>query len=231
MPEGSESPRETRSIAIFPLENVVLLPRVRVPLHIFEPRYRQMVREVLEGDGEHVIGMTVVRPSETGAMQGNPDVFPIGCQGTIERFEALPQGRFNVVLAGTTRFRIDSESPPEGDRLYRIAHVVPIADANPASDRERVSALRSEVFELMRMLLRVIAPSRVEAFEQQPFAELDDEQFVNSFAQSIDFAPAEKQGLLEADRIAERYEKLVGLLRFRLAELTSGGQPGPSVMQ
>ena len=72
---------ERMLIPIFPLENVVLFPRVQVPLHIFEPRYRQMARAALDGDQR--IGMVVVRPENTGEMQHSPEVFPIGCVGEI----------------------------------------------------------------------------------------------------------------------------------------------------
>jgi len=221
-----DSGENPRTIPLFPLENVVLLPRVQVPLHIFEERYRQMTRAALSGEG--LIGMAVVKPDQTAAMSGNPDVFAIGCEGHIEQSEELESGRFNIVLTGTTRFRIISEDPTTSDRLFREAVVQPIVDLMPETDGAQTISLRGEVHELMRKLLKEVAPGRLDTFDQQPFAKLDDERFVNSFAQSIDFDPFEKQGLLESNSIVERYERLAGLLRFRLAELASKGQPGPS---
>lgn len=224
----TDSGDDARTIPLFPLENVVLLPRVQVPLHIFEERYRQMTRAALDGDG--LIGMVVVKPDQTEAMPGNPDVFAIGCEGHIEQSEELESGRFNIILTGTTRFRIVSEDPPTDERLFREAVVQPLVDSTPEPDAARTVSLRGEVHELMRELLKAVAPGRVDTFDQRPFSQLDDERFVNSFAQSIDFAPFEKQGLLESNSIVERYERLAGLMRFRLAELASSGQPGPSRM-
>jgi Lon protease-like protein len=206
--DGNE---ELLRIPIFPLENVVLFPRVQVPLHIFEPRYRQMTRAAL--DGGRRIGMVVVRPDATSGMPGNPPVFSIGCAGDIQRADELPGGRFNLVLSGTARFEIVEEEPPTGEH------------------RRLVLALRGEVHELMRQLLAIVAPGRVEMFEQQPIVKVDDEAFVNAMAQSIDFSPPEKQALIESEGIRERFERLADFMRFRLAELSSGGSPGPGIVQ
>ena len=216
-------------IPIFPLENVVLFPRVQVPLHIFEPRYRQMTREAIEGGGR--IGMVVVRPEAVGAMQHNPPVFAIGCAGDIVRSDELPGGRFNIVLAGTARFEIVQEDEPAGERLYRRALVRDLVDPYGDEDRPLVLELRGQVHELMRQLLSIVAPSRVEIFDQQPILQLDDETFVNAMSQSIDFTTPEKQALLESNGVRERYERLADSLRFRLAELTRGGTSGPDVVQ
>jgi Lon protease-like protein len=224
--DGSD---EIVRIPIFPLENVVLFPRVQVPLHIFEPRYRQMTQAAL--DGARRIGMVVVRPESSGNMAGNPPVFSVGCAGEIQRAEELPGGRFNIVLAGTARFEIVEEEPPTGERMYRQALVTVRKDAYPPEDRPRVLALRGEVHELMRQLLGIVAPGRLEMFEQQPIVKVDDEAFVNAMSQSIDFAPPEKQALIESDSIVERFECLADFMRFRLAELTSGGSSGPGVVQ
>jgi Lon protease-like protein len=216
-------------IPIFPLENVVLFPRMQVPLHIFEPRYRQMTQDALAGDRR--IGMVVVRPKHTGEMQHDPPVFAIGCAGTIERTNDLQGGRINIVLAGTSRFAIEREEAPDGERLYRCAHVRELADPYSDQDRPRVIALRGEIHELMRQLLSIVAPSRVEIFDQQPVAKIDDETFVNSMSQSIDFAPPEKQALIESDGVRERYERLADFMRFRLAEVSKGGSAGPDIVQ
>ncbi len=111
----------TDELAIFPLSNVVLFPGVQAPLHLFEPRYRQMAEHVLDGDRR--IGMVVVPPEHAAEMRGDPPVYPIGCTGTVGQSQRLRDGRFNVVLIGTHRFRITSEAPQPADRLYRVAEV------------------------------------------------------------------------------------------------------------
>src|ERR671922_1672133 len=103
------------TIPIFPLPNVVLFPNVFLPLHIFEPRYRQMVADALDGD--RIIGMVLLRPGWEGNYEGRPPVYPIGCAGLITHAERLPDGRYDIVLQGLEKFRILAED--EG-RPYRI---------------------------------------------------------------------------------------------------------------
>ena len=95
------------TIPIFPLPNVVLFPNVFLPLHIFEPRYRQMVEDALDGD--RIIGMVLLRPGWEGDYEGRPPVYPIGCAGVITHAERLADGRYNIVLRGMEKFRIASE--------------------------------------------------------------------------------------------------------------------------
>ena len=104
-------------IPIFPLPNVVLFPSVFLPLHIFEPRYRQMLTDALHGD--RIIGMVLAKEDQARSV-GPEAVYSIGCAGLISHAETLPDGRSNIVLRGLERFRIDSE---QEDRQYRRAHV------------------------------------------------------------------------------------------------------------
>jgi len=224
MPPSPDVAARTRLLPIFPLENVVLFPKVQVPLHIFEPRYRQMTKAALADDRR--IGMVTVRPEFAREMLGQPPVFPIGCEGEIERVEELADGRFNLVLRGTQRFRIVAETEPEDDRIYRIARVRMLEDVLPDSELGRVGALREETFAMMRELVSIVAPRRADLFDREAFDKVDHATFVNAIAQSMDFVPSEKQGLLEADEVCERYERLAGLMRFRLAELGSGTGSG-----
>src|SRR6516165_3803446 len=106
------------TIPIFPLPSVVLFPNVFLPLHIFEPRYRQMVDEALHGD--RIIGMVLLRPGWERDYDGRPPVYPVGCAGVITHAERLADGRFDIVLRGMEKFRITGE---ETGRLYRVAEV------------------------------------------------------------------------------------------------------------
>src|SRR5689334_21904912 len=105
---------------LFPLPNVVLFPGVFLPLHIFEPRYRELVADALTGD--RLIGMVLLRPGWEADYQGRPAVFPIGCSGVITHVEQLENGRYNIVLRGVERFRILEE---DHQRSYRRAVVEP----------------------------------------------------------------------------------------------------------
>src|SRR5919198_1094637 len=103
-------------LPLFPLPNVVLFPNVFLPLHIFEPRYREMVEDSVRGD--RIIGMVLLRPGWEKDYEGRPAVYPIGCAGVITHSERLADGRFNIVLRGMEKFRIIGE---EGGRSYRVA--------------------------------------------------------------------------------------------------------------
>ncbi len=213
------------SLPIFPLADVVVFPGARVPLHLFEPRYRQMVRDALAG--ERRIGMVVVRPEYLSEMPGDPPVFEIGCEGQIDRAEKLPDGRYNIDLLGTRRFRILDELPRDSRHLYRSARIEPL-DEEPG-DPDRVPAQRKQIIEMVRQLLEVVAPERANEISPGLFDGVEDIVFVNSLAQSLEFSAVEKQALLEANSVSDRCDGLSGLLRFRLAELGSPGasEPGP----
>ena len=217
--------RERDVIPIFPLENVVLFPRVQVPLHIFEPRYRQMTEDALSSG--KCIGMVTVQEGESGGLPDQPRVFDVGCTGSISRCEKLPDGRYNIVLSGEKRFRILEELPRDGERLYRRVRVEELAEVLPRGDveREAVGRQRAEVMHCMEMLLRDAAPDVAEEISSEFLDRFDDESFVNALCQAIDFAPPEKQGLLECDSVLDRISRLSDLLRFRMAEVQSG-QPG-----
>ena len=126
-------------LPIFPLTGVLLLPRGRLPLNIFEPRYLAMTRDALAGD--RLIGM--VQPSDPGASGDNPPVYPTGCAGRITSFAETEDERFLITLTGTCRFRIRDELPllegyrrivPEWSGFARDLD----SEDEPAFDRERL---------------------------------------------------------------------------------------------
>src|SRR5215467_10625354 len=105
-------------LPLFPLPNVVLFPNVFLPLHIFEPRYREMVADAIATD--RMIGMVLLRRGWEGDYEGRPPVYPVGCSGVVTHFERLSDGRYNIVLRGLERFRILQE---DADLRYRRARV------------------------------------------------------------------------------------------------------------
>jgi uncharacterized protein len=196
-------------IPIFPLPNVVLFPQMPLPLHVFEPRYRKMVADVLAT--HQTIGMTLLQPGWEADYEGRPPVYPVGCAGTIERSEPLADGRYNILLRGRTRFRVTGERAGEA---YRLAEVESLADR--PGDPAEVESLRGAVL----AALGRSADGTVSLVLQ---AELPSDVFVNALAQSLDFAPVEKQSLLDCDTIAARYERLLEILEFQLLERARGG--------
>ena len=200
------------TLPIFPLSNVVLFPRVQVPLHLFEPRYRQLADAAVEGTRR--IGMVVVQPDQVAEMSGDPPIFPVGCAGDVIASEKLPDGRWNIVLQGTGRFRVLEELPRDGERLYRLARVARLEDRLDESDAPRVTTLREGVVELMGELMRLTGSEESELPESF-LQEVDDAAFANALCNALAFPTAEKQGLLEADTIADRMQRLSDLLAFR----------------
>lgn len=212
---------ESELLPIFPLSNVVLFPRVKTPLHLFEPRYRQLARDVLQG--ERRIGMVVVRPEHVDEMPGNPPIYPVGCAGVITESHRLPDGRYNLVLLGEQRVRVVAEEPRVESRLYRVARVVRLQDSYPDTDRARVARLRAAIAADIGVLIRRAQPDRSHAFDPELFAGVDDETFVNAVANAFAFPAEEKQALLEAEGISERYARLASSLSFQRLELESTG--------
>jgi Lon protease-like protein len=211
---------EPEPIPIFPLSNVVLFPRVKTPLHLFEPRYRQLAQDVL--DGARRIAMVVVRPEHADDMAGDPPIYPVGCVGIVTESQRLPDGRYNIILAGEYRVRIVGESVPEDERLYRIGHTVRLEETYPEGERERVAELRAAI---THDVGRIVHTSRVSRkVDADLFAGVDDETFVNAVANAFAFPTEDKQSLLEADSIPERYGRLASALSFQRIHLESGGR-------
>jgi Lon protease-like protein len=110
---------------VFPLAGVVLLPHAVIPLHIFEERYRQMVSDALDGSGQIAMALFEGEDWRTD-YAGNPAIRPAVCLGQIVQHEALPGGRFNILLRGICRAKIVEEFPPDDDYPYRRARLEPL---------------------------------------------------------------------------------------------------------
>lgn len=202
-------------IPLFPLPNVVLFPGVFLPLHIFEERHRALTRDALAGD--RIIGMTLLRPGFEGDYDGRPPIYPIGCAGVISHSDRMPDGRFNIVLHGISKFRIVEERT-EGD--YRVARVEPLTEVTDAAARR--------VIKDMRQRIEALLLSALKATEVQIPGSLSDEDLVHALCQYLQFEPAERQALLECDGTVERARALTEFLEMQalLAQHPTGRRPG-----
>ena len=198
-------------LPIFPLTGVLLLPRGRLPLNIFEPRYLAMTRDALAGD--RLIGM--VQPSNPGASGDNPPVYPMGCAGRITSFAETEDERFLITLTGTCRFCIRDELPllegyrrvvPEWSEFARDLG----SEDEPAFDRER----------LMRGLKGYFQQHQISA-DWGAINSVPGERLVTSVAMVCPFEPSEKQALLEASDLNERARLLTAMVEMALMH-TSG---------
>ena len=194
-------------IPLFPLAGAILFPRSQLPLHIFEPRYCEMIRDALAGPGR--IGM--IQPSGEGEP---PPLFRAGCVGEIVGVEELEDGRFNIVLHGSTRFRLIAERDLE--TAYRQADV-DLAAFDDEEPEPLASIQRAEVEREARRFGDALGL----AVDWEAVGRLDDEMLVNAIAQVAPFDPGAKQALLEADTLAGRADLVVQLMQFQ--RLAPGG--------
>jgi Lon protease-like protein len=206
-------------LPLFPLPNVVLFPGVSLPLHIFEPRYREMAAHALDGD--RLIGMVLLRPGWKGAYDDRPPIYPVGCSGLITHAEQLADGRYNIVLRGIDRFRVVEE---DHEQSYRRAVIDLRPEGQPSpDDLERLQRCRGKLETLLAPALdrggvRSAGSGATEATSAYARAasSLSDTDLVNALAQYLNLEPLEKLALLEHDRIAERAAALVDLLEMKI---------------
>lgn len=185
-------------LSVFPLPGAVLFPRMHLPLHIFEPRYRAMVQNALASDQR--IGM--VQPRAAG---DPPALFDIGCVGKIVHVEALDDGRFNIVLEGQSRFRIVREHDVTSAFRQVEAELIAEPELQSLGLMER-SSIEQES--------RRFAERQGYAVDWDAVSRLDDEALVNGIAQVSPFDPAAKQALLEAATISDRADLIIQLMQF-----------------
>ena len=205
------------TLPIFPLTGVLLLPRGRLPLNIFEPRYLAMTRDAL--GGERLIGM--VQPNEPqqdnrggGAMK--PPVYPIGCAGRITSFSETDDGRYLVTLTGVSRFRIRDELPLLSGYRRILAEWQPFAH-----DVETPSGTEFDRDRFIRGLKGFFTQRQISA-DWEAIEKAAGEHLINSIAMLCPFAPSEKQALLEAPDLDERARLLTALVEMAAVEPTPG---------
>ncbi|HSG05763.1 MAG TPA: LON peptidase substrate-binding domain-containing protein [Nitrospiria bacterium] len=193
-------------ISLFPLPTTVLFPETYLPLHIFEPRYRDMVQEAL--DGSRIIGMVLLKEGWEKDYYGRPLIHPLGCMGKIVQIQRLQDGRFNLVLSGMMKFRVAEEF---SGKSYRKALVHPIPPEEEGSG-PLTSGLRKELERVLEVY------GRLQGWEEQIKAvirlDLEDRKLVQVLSAELDLTPAEKQFLLESDSLDQHCRRLIDFIRF-----------------
>jgi Lon protease-like protein len=194
---------------------------VFLPLHSFEPRYREMTADAIASD--RVIGMVLLRPGWERDYEGRPPVYPVGCSGVVTHVERLPDGRYNLVLRGLERFNILEE---DHERNYRRALIEPLRERPLAEgDRAIVRRQRSRLESMLSPAVekagglgqaRTGAGGGAKTTDSTMPSAMSDEDLVNALAQYLDFEPLEKQALLEKASLRARAESLVELLEMKI---------------
>lgn len=204
-------------LPIFPLPGVLLLPRGRLPLNIFEPRYLAMTRDALAGG--RLIGM--IQPLDPVLREENPPLYRTGCAGRITSFTETEDGRYLITLTGVSRFRIREELPLL-DGYRRVvpdwgAYAGDLAEAvEPEVDRDRL--IRG---------LRAFFQRHGIAADWEAIAKTPGERLVTSIAMICPFAPSEKQALLEAPDLDERARLLCAIVEMAAAGPPQDGAERP----
>lgn len=188
----------TKRLPIFPLTGAVLFPGMQLPLHIFEPRYRAMVGDALIRD--RLIAM--IQPQRP--IEGAP-LFEVGCVGRIGEIQAMDDGRYNLMLQGTARFRLVREL--EVTTAYRQVE----AEIFDEDEDETLTHAQRGGFEREA---RHFADSQGYSVDWDSVERLDDRSLINGVSQIAPFDPASKQALLEAETLTDRCELLVQLMQF-----------------
>jgi Lon protease-like protein len=194
------------TIPVFPLPGALLLPRARLPLHIFEPRYLAMLDDTLK-TSHRLVGM--IQP--LGGPGGADRLQAIGCAGRLTAFSETEDGRYMVTLTGISRYRVKKEQ--EGFTAYRKCDV----DWG-GFERDLGGAERDPDFDrgpFMATLGRYFAATELQT-DWESLRDADDELLINSLSMICPFAPEERQALLEAPSLVARRETLVTLLEYAL---------------
>jgi hypothetical protein len=218
----------TRQLPIFPLPDVVFFPGTVLPLHVFETRYRVMVRDALAGDG--TIAVALLRPGWEQRYAGNPEYFPVATAGRMEEVETTPDGRYYFKLAGQVRVRLGEVVRDAPYRLVNAEEIPeqPVDESDPAIGRAKLDLLATQVC-LIRELTGNDVP-RLVLDERMSF-----EASVNGACASLPTEAAIRQALLELDDLTERHRRAVEILDeilkrvLLLKSAPQGGAGSPGV--
>jgi uncharacterized protein len=203
------------TIPVFPLPGALLLPRARLPLHIFEPRYLAMLDDTMK-TSHRLIGMVQSREVPGSDIRR---LHSIGCAGRLTQFSETEDGRYMITLSGISRFRIQEEVT--GFTPYRRCDVswegfsrdLGPTEHDPGFDRERFLDLLGRYFDALSL-----------STDWESMKEAEDELLINSLSMLCPFDPEEKQALLEAPSLTTRRETLVTLLEFALRGGSAEGE-------
>lgn len=196
------TPLATARISIFPLLGAMLYPGLQLPLHIFEPRYRAMIGDALVRDRR--IGMIQPKQAPGQSGEGAP-LYEVGCLGRIGDVEALPDGRYNILLEGVARFRIVREMVV--NTPFRQIE----GELFEEPEDEFLAPVERALFEREA---RRFAAAQGYGVDWEQVTRLDDASLINGVSQIAPFDAASKQALLEAPGLSERCELLVQLMQF-----------------
>ena len=198
------------TIALFPLPNVAVLPFQELPLRVFEPRYRQMLEDVLAGN--LVVGLVQIQPGFEAEYEGRPPLFGIGCAAIVVRAERETNGEFSIVVRAFTKFRINAEIP---GKAYRLARVEAIPELATDEEREALHAERPR----LEAALAASLGSPNGSLRLPPLSDVD---LVSLLTMQLDLDTVDRQLLIERPGALARARALVELLQRQADVMPQG---------
>ena len=199
-------------VPLFPLPNVVLFPKTPIPLYIFEKRYRTMIRETLEGNGQ--LAIALLHGGSESSYTEHSSVQQIACLGKIESHEELEDGKYNIVVVGLKRVRIVREvqhSP------YQLVEVETLEEAAYDENSTDVVKRHNRLSGLFAKFAELATGVKQQTLEFMP--QLDFESLVNMVAMTLNLAIEQKQALLEINEVPLRCDELVPILQQQIETL------------
>ena len=204
------------SLPIFPLPDLTFFPHTMLPLHIFEARYRAMITDCLSRDRR--LAVVGLRPGYEDTYEGRPAVYEVMGVGRIVQWERMATGRYNLLLQGQWRARIDRELP--ADTLYRMVAATPLEDTG--ADGPAVAALAGRVKSRCAQILATVGRSGAELQETLD-ALTEPGRLCDQIASTLVPSPTTRQALLEELHVERRLERLAAVLDDLLSHLTGEG--------
>ncbi|MFQ5673709.1 MAG: LON peptidase substrate-binding domain-containing protein [Nitrospinales bacterium] len=198
-------------ISLFPLPSSVFYPGTFLPLHIFEPRYRQMVRDAL--DNRRLIGMVLLKPGWEENYYDRPEVAAVGCAGNIDKAQPLADGKFNIVLRGVSRFRILHEI---GGQPFRLAQVEFLEEIHDETSDFSETALAARLLACYENYIGLLPPEHPERQKADLAPCRRFSHFVDRIAYRFDLNLERKQAFLEETDVRKRAETLISMLVLKI---------------
>ena len=202
---------------LFPLPNLVMFPQVMQPLHIFEPRYRNLLEDALSDDG--LITMAILSPGWEGDYEGRPPLAPIGCLGRVAAHHRQDGGQYNVLLAGLSRVRILVELPPK--KRYREARVEVFGDQYPLNADAVRPLLQRRLQDAFLKILPSI-PHSQDCLAQLLRNDVTLGTLTDLVAYMLDIDVGRKVALLAEADVHRRAERLLECLETAATDLSAG---------
>jgi Lon protease-like protein len=207
------------ALAVFPLPDVVLFPGTLLPLHIFEPRYRDMIADVLAGS--RVLAVARLRPGYEKDYEGRPPIFGVAGVGYVVQSDKLPDGRYNIMLRGVGRVRVEEELAPA--HSYREVRARMLVDTRSTRAGEEIASAQEQLIAICDQLAERV-PEGGASLRQLARTLPSPGGCADAVASALLRDPGDRQDLLELLDPADRLERMISHTAALLVRLSTGSR-------